>query len=290
MPKVSVIVPCYNQACYLTEALQSVLEQTYQDWECIIVNDGSPDDTEAVAKAWCTKDSRFHYLKKENGGLSSARNAGIGISEGEYILPLDADDKIGKEFIKKVLSILQTDRTIMAVNSVVQYFGLENSKIELQGGSMYDFMFQNRSTATALFRKIDFLRIGGYDETFKRGYEDWDFWLRLLKKGGNVVMITESQPEYLFYYRKKENSMLVESEKKHAILYKELILKNIDVFSLHCADVIAQKEELLMHYCYLQVITLNENEKLIKQIDRLRNHIIFKTIDKLKMVVRRLSK
>ncbi|WP_374360648.1 glycosyltransferase family 2 protein, partial [Cloacibacterium sp.] len=76
MPLISVVVPCYNQAQYLDECLQSVLNQTYQDWECIIVNDGSPDHTEEIAKNWVEKDTRFIYLSKENGGLSSARNAG----------------------------------------------------------------------------------------------------------------------------------------------------------------------------------------------------------------------
>ena len=77
MPKISVIVPCYNQAQYLDECLNSVLEQTYKDWECIIVNDGSPDNTEEVAKEWVKKDSRFKYFYKNNGGVNSARNSGL---------------------------------------------------------------------------------------------------------------------------------------------------------------------------------------------------------------------
>ena len=70
MPLISVIVPCYNQAQYLDECLQSVLDQTYTDWECIIVNDGSPDNTEEIAKNWVEKDTRFIYLSKENGGFA----------------------------------------------------------------------------------------------------------------------------------------------------------------------------------------------------------------------------
>lgn len=84
-PLISVIVPCYNQAQYLDECLQSVVEQTYPNWECIIVNDGSPDNTEEIALQWTEKDSRFIYIKKENGGLSSARNAGLEIAKGKWI-------------------------------------------------------------------------------------------------------------------------------------------------------------------------------------------------------------
>jgi glycosyltransferase involved in cell wall biosynthesis len=80
---VSVIVPCYNQARYLSEALQSVILQSYSNWECIIVNDGSTDNTENVALKFQEDDERFRYIKKENGGLSSARNHGLSVINGE---------------------------------------------------------------------------------------------------------------------------------------------------------------------------------------------------------------
>jgi len=104
---INIIVTCYNQAHYLDEALQSVLDQTYPDWECIIVNDGSTDYTEEVAQKWVEKDSRFHYLKKENGGLSSARNAGLELAKGEYIQFLDSDDFLVNT--KLQLSLQQLD-------------------------------------------------------------------------------------------------------------------------------------------------------------------------------------
>ncbi|RTY98395.1 glycosyltransferase family 2 protein [Flavobacterium bomense] len=107
MPKVSIIVPCYNQAQFLDEALQSVLDQTYIDWECIIVNDGSTDHTEEVAQRWVSKDSRFVCLKKENGGLSSARNAGLEAVKGEYIQFLDSDDWIANTKLELSINMLQ---------------------------------------------------------------------------------------------------------------------------------------------------------------------------------------
>lgn len=106
-PLISVIVPCYNQALYIDECLQSVYDQTYPNWECIIVNDGSSDNTEEIAKEWVRKDSRFEYVYKENGGLSSARNAGLDISKGEFVYFLDSDDCVDN----KVLEILFTSLT-----------------------------------------------------------------------------------------------------------------------------------------------------------------------------------
>ena len=99
-PVISIIVPCYNQAQFLDECLQSILDQTYYNWECIIVNDGSPDNTEELATKWVEKDSRFKYSYKENGGLSSARNFGIEQAGGVWIQFLDCDDILEKNKLK----------------------------------------------------------------------------------------------------------------------------------------------------------------------------------------------
>ena len=89
---VSIIIPCYNKAAFLAETLQSVLNQTYTEWECILVDDGSTDDTPAVAKAYFEKDTRFRYFLKKNEGVSCARNFGIEKAQGDFIIFLDADD------------------------------------------------------------------------------------------------------------------------------------------------------------------------------------------------------
>ncbi|MFP3089895.1 glycosyltransferase [Treponema sp. TIM-1] len=104
---VSIIVPCYNQARYLDICLESVISQTYPDWECIIVNDGSPDNTDEIAQKWCKRDSRFRYFKKENGGVSSARNYGLKIANGDYIQFLDSDDIIANNKFELQLKLLK---------------------------------------------------------------------------------------------------------------------------------------------------------------------------------------
>ena len=120
MKLISIIIPCYNQVAFLPETLQSVLDQSYEHWECIIVNDGSLDNTEEVALEWCQKDSRFNYLKKENGGLSSARNAGLKIAKGEYIQFLDSDDILEKDKLLQQSSFFQTNIDIIV--SGYRYF------------------------------------------------------------------------------------------------------------------------------------------------------------------------
>ena len=119
---ISLIVPCYNQANYLDDCLQSVFSQTYNNWECIIINDGSTDNTEEIAKKWCIKDTRFVYIIKENGGLSSARNFGLKIAKGEYIQLLDSDDTINNLKFEKQIESFNDEIDI----SITDYFPFEN--------------------------------------------------------------------------------------------------------------------------------------------------------------------
>ena len=106
---ISIIIPCYNQAHFLDQALQSVLNQTYLNWECLLINDGSTDETEIISNKWIKKDSRFKYFYKENGGLSSARNFGLDNAEGDCIVFLDSDDCIEKNKLEASLNLMIKD-------------------------------------------------------------------------------------------------------------------------------------------------------------------------------------
>lgn len=229
MPKISVIVPCYNQAQYLDECLQSVLDQTYTDWECIIVNDGSPDNTEDVAKKWTEKDARFKYLKKENGGLSSARNAGIENAKGEWILPLDADDKIGERYLELAEKEFEKEYTIIYCEA--EFFGDKTGKWELPEFSIPVLAEKNCIFCSAFYNKSNWERVGGYDIKMQYGLEDWEFWINILNNDKfNVFKLN-----YVgFYYRMKENSMitnLVNDRKKQMICYIEQ--KHFQFFTKH---------------------------------------------------------
>nr|WP_315152640.1 glycosyltransferase family A protein [uncultured Flavobacterium sp.] len=225
--KISIIVPCYNQAEYLPEALQSVLNQTYQNWECIIVNDGSPDNTKEVALEWVKKDSRFIYLYKENGGLSSARNAGIANAEGEFILPLDADDKVAPKYLELAIQSFEIDTALKVVYCKAKKFGNELGIWQLAPFSIYDLGLYNMIFCSAVFKKKDWELVGGYDVNLIYGLEDWEFWIAILKNGGAVKCIDEVG----FYYRIKEKSMLKSMEIREADFSKDYIRrKHLDFF------------------------------------------------------------
>lgn len=199
---VSIIIPCYNQARYLPEALQSVLTQTYSDWECIIVNDGSTDNTEDVAKEWTLKDKRFKYINKKNGGLSSARNAGLLMADGEYIQLLDSDDLLESDKIKHQVEFLYVnDKKIEVVISGYRYFQDQDPARELLIFGPLDllpevalnsedkkdiiklFSRTNPMVVSApLYHKSTFDKVGTFDENLT-ALEDWDFHFRCIING-----------------------------------------------------------------------------------------------------------
>lgn len=231
---VSIIVPCYKQAHYLSEALQSVLEQTYSNWECIIVNDGSPDTAELVAKQWIAKDNRFKYLYKENGGLPSARNAGVKSSTGEFILPLDADDILHPDYLKRMAPLLENKDALAIVSCYTKFFTnkIVNVVHELKpaGTNYRDLMFENKLIATSLYRRKCWEEVGGYDESMKKGFEDWEFWLNVTKRGWEFQFVEE----FLFYYRKSKKSMLVDTINHHAETNMEYIFrKHKELYTAH---------------------------------------------------------
>ena len=224
---VSIIVPCYNQAQYLDEALQSVLAQTYIHWECIIVNDGSQDNTEEVVEKWLKLDSRFKYVFQENVGLSSARNFGISEATGEYILPLDADDKIAVNYTKLGIEAFQKVPSLKVVYCKAEKFENETGSWNLTPFSLFNLARQNVIFCSAFFRKHEWEKVGGYDVNMIYGWEDWEFWIAILKNGGEVKCLDEVG----FFYRIKPNSMVKElDDVKKKYLLEYLSVKHVDFF------------------------------------------------------------
>jgi glycosyltransferase involved in cell wall biosynthesis len=208
-PKVSVIIPCYNDESYIQEAVQSVLSQTFQDFEIIIVDDGSNVSTKKVLSFF--KNEKIQIITQTNQGLSVARNNGIKIARAEYLLILDGDDTFEKSFLEKAILILDKDETIGAVSSYCNLFINKNQVIHKhypKGGGIANFLFDNNCVSFALIRKKCWASIGGYDEAMKNGFEDWEFWIAITKKGWSIFTIQE----FLFNYRQKQRSMSKQSK------------------------------------------------------------------------------
>jgi len=221
-PTVSFITPCYNQAEYLPESLESILKQEYQDWECIIVNDGSPDNVEEIALEWCSKDSRFKYLYKDNTGISDTRNYAIQRAEGEYIVPLDGDDLIEPLFLKEGIDVFRKNPDTKLVYSNTLIFGTVNRKTESPPFVYKNMYIENQIPNTAIFKKKDFQLTSGYNLNMKAGLEDWDFWLTLLKPDDKVVKLDG----FYYHYRTKEvsRSTLIDKQNNEQLILQ--IFKN----------------------------------------------------------------
>src|SRR5690554_1163693 len=162
-PKVSIIIPCYNSEATLEETLNSVKAQEFEDWEAIIVNDGSPDNLEVIALDWVAKDSRFKYFKKENEGLGRTRNYGIEKARGLYILPLDSDNKVASAFIGKAVEILDSEAEIGVVHGDAMYFGEKKGRWKVAPFDFERMLLSNYIDACAVYRKSLWEQVGGYD-------------------------------------------------------------------------------------------------------------------------------
>lgn len=239
---VSVVIPCYNQGKYLSEAVNSILNQTYQDFEVIIVDDGSDDEKSLeVMKCISNENLNVTLCRKENGGPASARNYGIKKSNGEFILNLDADDKYHPEFLYKAINIFNCQPKAGVITSDFYLFSddMDKQYREVKGRKLTDFLAGNECIASSMFRFQCWLDAGGYDESKELiGFEDWDFWLNVTKNGWMIYPI----PEALRYYRDTTNSLYdkVRSNKPEKVKY--LVEKHVQIYRENVVDVLYQKE------------------------------------------------
>ena len=254
IPKVTVIIALYNQGEYLEECIDSVLSQTYKDYEIIVVNDGSTDPyTTELLKTY--RPDKTTILHKENGHLSSARNYGIERAPSPYILILDADDKFEATFIEKAVDFLDNNPEFGVCTCLQQNFGENTDLGDPGGGDVYDFLADNHCLGNCLIRRECWIQAGGYDETMKSGYEDWNFWIGVTKNGWKVHVINEG----LFLYRIKKHSMSIESEKQRPELVRRIVENHIDLYRDNVAAVIQEKEYKILHL--QERIRALENEK-----------------------------
>jgi glycosyltransferase involved in cell wall biosynthesis len=202
--KVSIIVPCYNQAHWLPEAVASVQAQTFTNWECIMVNDGSTDHTDAVATRIAASDNRFRYLYQENKGLGGARNTGIRHTDSPFILPLDADDKIAPDYLENAMLAFAAPDAPQLVYGKAEYFDGASGPWPLPEYRFGLLFTQNPIYCSAFYRRADWERVGGYSEDLRPGLEDWDFWLKMLEPDSRVQCL----PATCFYYRRTPGSMI----------------------------------------------------------------------------------
>ena len=228
LPLVSVIIPCYKQANFLPDSIGSVLNQTYTNWECIVVNDGSPDNTSEVVNKYISDypEKNISLLEIPNGGLSFARNRGVEASRGEFILPFDSDDKFHPEYFERFVEMLLLNPDISFVYCDRQDFGISNSSIQAGEFNFNHLIHANHLNYCSMYRRSVWDDAGGYDESLD-SYEDWDFWISAGKRGHKGKRIAE----FLFYYRVKEQSMYTDALERDPLLRAQIVCNHPELYT-----------------------------------------------------------
>lgn len=151
---ISVIVPIYNVEAYLNRCVESIVNQTYQNLEIILVDDGSPDKCPKMCDEWAIKDSRIKVIHKKNGGLSDARNAGMKIATGKYISFIDSDDYVALDFFETLLSVMEKENSDIAECNVVKFY--EDGRSEKYSDDLAITTFDTESALTGLIAENPF--------------------------------------------------------------------------------------------------------------------------------------
>ncbi len=219
-PTVSVVLPCYNSHLHVQQTLDSLRAQSFCDFEIILVNDGS-DNPETVAFI-DQLETDVHVIYQRNMGLSAARNMGIRAARGTYIVPLDCDDWLDPEFLGKAVAKIQQTPEKSFVFSYLNLCG-DLSGVLAKDFNSFEQLFLNQLPYCLMYPREAWRAIGGYDETMRRGYEDWEFNIRLSRHGYRGVVIREP----LFHYRVSDTGMLKSvSQKLHGVLWQSIQKKN----------------------------------------------------------------
>ena len=222
MPEVSIIIPAYNQGNFLKETLKSVSAQSFEDFECIVVDDGSTDNTALVAKEYSGGD-KIKYFFQDNKGLAGARNTGIKIAKGNYVHFLDSDDLIYKNFLENMIDKLGQDKNIdilsCAWDLIDENGNIISSKIGPVKSENYfkDLILENLFPVHAVVLKSSiFNKVGLFNEKLM-AMEDWDMWLRIANAGYKFDIIDMVGVSY----RRHEKCMTLELDR---------MLNNLDSF------------------------------------------------------------
>ena len=201
---------------YLSETLDSILASDYPDFEVVVMDDGSSDESVNIARRYAERDSRVRAFAKANGGVSTARNAAIRLSTGSYLLPVDADNTIEPDFLSRAAAVLDADDEVKVVAPTSDFFGERTGVWRLPAFKLNLLARKNIMDNCAMYRRVDYDRVGGYcEEILTR--EDWAFWIGVLKDGGRVVRL----PQVLHHYRTRRDSKRVTNRHRlHSVIDK----------------------------------------------------------------------
>ncbi len=278
---ISVIIPCYNQEKFLDETLSSVFKQSYSNWECIIVDDGSTDDSGIIAKNWLEKDRRFLYFKQENAGVSAARNFGLSVAKGAWIQFLDGDDYLTPSKLTESIKIFENNTS---VNFIVTHFRHFTKDVQETTDPFCTLQKEYLTFEKMLYAWNDTFSLPIHTVLVKKeligdtlfpvgltAQEDWLFWVAILKK--NCVSYFINKP--LVLYRTHTESRI----NSKGIIQDQLMVHGL------FKQLLTQKE----HFHLSEVLIeryLNKTTILNRQILSIKNSNIYQSGMMLKKILK----
>lgn len=253
MPKVSVIITCYNLGAYLEEAIESVRAQNYTDFELLVIDDGSTDAATIAVLDRLGSDAELRLIRTPNQGVARARNQCIEASTGLYILPLDADDRILPEYLARAVAVLEQCPEVGFVGCHYCTFGDREIEYTPASYQLPELLVENVVPISSLFRRECWSKAGGYCADLN-GMEDWDLWLSILGQGyaGAVV------PKILFEYRVRQQSNIAQIREPQIYQARQQLLyqRHQKLYDRYIYDVLSWKDHLfarqLAHNAWLE--------------------------------------
>ena len=291
-PTVSVMIPYYNCKEYIVETIQSVLSQSHQNFEIIIVDDGSDPEHADYLKEFLAGKPAIRYAVQNNQGVAAARNHAARLAGGKYFLFLDSDDLILPDYIEKCLTVLENNPDCKLVYPLAEYFDAQEGLWNLPDyDGLESLLMGNRfPSSVSMHRAEDFAALGGFDENLTT-HEDWDFWIRLLSNGGTVIRI----PEVLFRYRKRRDGLsLINRLEQNPDLNREdwqkVYEKNRALFMQHhlgysdCIQKISLLEQQIQSLSELNLQLREDNTNMQNQNQELQ-HVMAKLLQQTELSV-----
>lgn len=296
MPKVSVIVPVYKVEAYLDKCVESILHQTYSDWELILVDDGSPDRSGAMCDAWAERDKRIKVFHKENGGVSSARNLGIEKAEGTWITFVDADDSLGLETLEKcAIHFDKADLIRFSMKFIYSEDGKDFKDFVLPALSHDEYLSRIVARETILgvcggfyLRKMFVEHNIRFDKNLISG-EDWVVLAQLVVLSSEISFISDT----LYCYNKVNESSCTSSynfKRSYSTLYALMSIENyLNRAYIHGCENALSRAKCKVEYDFYSSIILRVNKVSKQEIDRYASlinmpfHVIWDGSTSLKM-------
>ena len=290
-PTVSVMIPYYNCKEYIVETIQSVLSQSHQNFEIIIVDDGSDPEHADYLKGFLADKPAIRYAVQNNQGVAAARNHAARLAGGKYFLFLDSDDLILPDYIEKCVTVLENNPDCKLVYPLAEYFDAQEGLWNLPDYDGLESLLKgNRIPIISMHRAEDFVSLGGFDENLTT-HEDWDLWIRLLSNGGTVIRI----PEVLFRYRKRrDGSSLINRLEQNPDLNREdwqkVYEKNRALFMQHhlgysdCIQKISLLEQQIQSLSELNLQLREDNTNMQNQNQELQ-HVMAKLLQQTELSV-----